>query len=226
MLYAFDRTWAMSPPPRQPKVYHITHVDNLPAIVDEGSLVCDREMIHRGGPARTIGMSDIKRRRVERLAIDCHPGTMVGDYVPFYFCPRSVMLYVIHMANHPELAYRGGQAPIVHLEADLHGAIEWADTDDRPWAFSLSNAGARYTEFRRQTNDLEELDWEAIAAHDFRRQEVKEAKQAEFLVHEAFPFELFDRIGVRSPDMAERVASAVTGLAHCPAVEIRADWYY
>ena len=92
MLESFDRTWVMSPPPRQPKVYHITHVDNLPAIVDEGSLVCDREMIRRGGPAQAVGMSEIKRRRVEQLAVDCHPGTMVGDYVPFYFCPRSVML--------------------------------------------------------------------------------------------------------------------------------------
>ena len=226
MLASFDRACAMSPPPRQPKVYHITHVDNLLAIMDEGSLVCDREMIHRGGPAWTVGMSDIKRRRVEQLAVDCHPGTMVGDYVPFYFCPRSVMLYVIHMANYPELAYRGDQAPIVHLEADLHGAIEWADTGGGPWAFSLSNAGARYTEFRRQTSDLEELDWEAIAARDFRRQEIKEAKQAKFLVHEAFPFRLFDRIGVRSSAMAERVTSALSGLDRRPAVEIRADWYY
>ena len=226
MLESFDRIWVMSPPPRQPKVYHITHVDNLPAIVDVGSLVCDREMTRRGGPAQAVGMSEIKRRRVEQLAVDCHPGTMVGDYVPFYFCPRSVMLYVIHMANHRELAYRGGQGPIVHLEADLHRAVEWADTDGRPWAFSLSNAGARYAEFRRQTNDLDELDWQAIAARNFREQEVKEAKQAEFLVHEAFPFELFARIGVRSHDVAERVTSAVAGLAHRPAVEVRADWYY
>ena len=118
------------------------------------------------------------------------------------------------------------RGPIVHLEADLHRAIEWADTDNRPWAFSLSNAGARYTEFRSQTNELEELDWQAIAARNFREQEVKETKQAEFLVHEAFPFELFALVGVRSRDVAERVASAVAGLAHRPAVEVRADWYY
>ena len=171
-------------------------------------------------------MSEIKRRRVEQLTVDCHPKTMVGDYVPFYFCPRSVMLYVIHMANHRELAYRGGQGPIVHLEADLHSVIEWADGDGRPWAFSLSNAGARYTEFRNQTDELHDLDWKAIAARDFREQEVKEAKQAEFLVYEAFPFEQFECVGVRSRDLAERAASAVAGLAHPPAIKIRAGWYY
>lgn len=182
--------------------------------------------IRRGGPARTIGMSEIKRRRVEQLTVGCHPQTKVGDYVPFYFCPRSVMLYVIHMANHQELAYRGGQGPIIHLEADLRAVIAWADGDSRPWAFSLSNAGARYTEFRNQINDLDEIDWTAIGARDFRDPEVKEAKQAEFLVYDACSFELFQRIGVRSPDVAQRVTSTVAGLVHRPTVEVQVGWYY
>ena len=216
----------MSPPPRRPKVYHITHVDNIPAIVAESHLVSDREMIRRGGPEQTIGMSSIKRRRVEVLEVDCHPGTRVGDYVPFFFCPRSVMLYVIHMANHRELAYRGGQEPIVHLEADLHRVIEWADNGDRPWAFSLSNAGSRYAEFRSRVNELDALNWDAIRNRDFRNPEVKEAKQAEFLVRGTFPLGLFDRIGVRSQGMVDRAEAALQGLDPRPAIEIRAEWYY
>ena len=216
----------MSPPPRRSRVYHITHVDNLLAIVEEGRLVCDREMIRRGGPPRAIGMSVIKRRRVEQLAVRCHPQRKVGDYVPFYFCPRSGMPYVIHMANHQELAYRGGQGPIIHLEADSHSVIEWADGDGRPCAFALSNAGARYTEFRNQTNDLNELDRTANWARNSRDPEVKEAKQTEFPVYDPCPFELLQRIGVRSPDVAERVTSMVTGLVHRPTVEVRVGWYY
>ena len=37
------------------------------------------------------------------------------------------MLYLIHRANHSELDYRGGQDPIVHLEADLREAVDWAE---------------------------------------------------------------------------------------------------
>ena len=112
----------MTTPPDRPKLYHITHVDNLRAIVADGALVSDAELIRRGGPAQAIGMSEIKRRRVEELEVGSHPGTKVGDYVPFYFCPRSVMLFVIHRANHPDLTYRGGQECIVHLEAEpTHG---------------------------------------------------------------------------------------------------------
>jgi hypothetical protein len=79
-------------PPKQPKLYHITHVDNLGAIVADGMLVSDASMIARGGPVQAIGMSAIKQRRVEALEVATQRGTKVGEYVPFYFCPRSVML--------------------------------------------------------------------------------------------------------------------------------------
>ena len=108
------------------------------------------------------------------------------------------MLYVIHCANHPELTYRGGQQPIVHLEADLHRVVQWAEANGRRWAFSLSNAGAFYTQFRARLDQLGEINWDAVAATDFRPADVKEAKQAEFLVEHSFPWHLVERIGVHS----------------------------
>ena len=139
----------MSPVPSQVMIYHITHVDNLPDILRDGGLSSDAGMQARGGPASPIGMSTIKQRRLG-LPVRCHPGDHVGGYVPFYFCPRSIMLYLLHMANHPELAYRDGQTPIVHLEADLLKTVAWAAGEGRRWAFSLSNAGAHYSEFRNR----------------------------------------------------------------------------
>ena len=98
------------PPPAQPKIYHIAHVDRLPSILADGELWCDRRILARAGAGTVIGMGSIKHRRLT-LPVHPHPGTHVGDYVPFYFCPRSVMLFVIYRANHPELDYRGGQHP-------------------------------------------------------------------------------------------------------------------
>jgi ssDNA thymidine ADP-ribosyltransferase DarT-like protein len=100
----------MSAPPDPGRIYHITHVDNLGSILSDGHLLSDAEMIARGGPDVAVGMSSIKQRRL-RLPVKCFAATMVGQYVPFYFCPRSIMLYL--MGNHPELTYRGGQSPIV-----------------------------------------------------------------------------------------------------------------
>ena len=215
----------MSEPPDRPQIYHITHVDNVASIIAEGGLISDAAMVARGGPAAAIGMSTIKQRRL-RLPVDCHPNDCVGDYVPFYFCPRSIMLFVIHRANHPDLTYRGGQDPIVHLEADLRRVVAWANGENRRWAFSLSNAGAVYARFRRTLAALSEIEWAAVAATDFRPASVKEGKQAEFLVHEAFPWRLVRRIGVRSAAVRSQVDRVLRGAAHRPPVEVLPDWYY
>jgi len=214
------------PIPADPKIYHITHVDNLPGIVSEGGLLSDAVIIARGGPKASIGMSSIKRRRIESCAVHCHPGTRVGEYVPFYFCPRSVMLYVIYRGNHPGLTYAGGQEPIVHLEADLNAVIGWADERGHRWAFSLSNASAKYTQFRSHREDLSQLNWPAIMATDFRDPEVKEAKQAEFLVYERFPWDLVVRIGVYSASVRSQVEAVLETASHRPPVVILPGWYY
>lgn len=215
----------MSLPPPRPKIYHITHVDNLPEIVRAGGLYCDATRIGEGRNNTTIGMASIKSRRL-RLPVPCHPSTRVGEYVPFYFCPRSIMLYVIHQANHQELVFRGGQARIVHLEADLFEVVEWASSAGRPWAFSLSNAGSRYARILSSIDDLDKLNWEAIEATDFRDPDIKEGKQAEFLIHEWFPWELITRIGTHSERVKNITIGSLGSPAHHPKVSVEAKWYY
>jgi len=212
------------PIPAQPKIYHIVHVDRLASIISDGCLWSDSVMAQCQG-GTVIGMGRIKRRRL-CLPVSCHRDTNVGEYVPFYFCSRSIMLFVIHRANHPELDYRGGQEPIVHLEADLHEVVRWADTNERRWAFSLSNAGAVYTQFYRDLDRLDDIRWDAVAATDFRSADVKEAKQAEFLVQKSFPWQLIERIGVHSQTSVLKVSAAMQGAAYRPKIEIRRDWYY
>ncbi len=136
------------------------------------------------------------------------------------------MLYLIYRANHPELTYRGGQGPIVHLEAGLHEALDWADASSRRWAFSLSNAGAAYAPFRSRREALDEIDWQAVAATDFRPPEIKEGKQAEFLVRDSFPWSLISRVGVQSVGMRARVAAALQGARHQPRIDIVPQWYF
>ena len=132
--------------PEHPKIYHITHVDNLPGILAAGGLWSDAKRIELGLDCQVVGMSSIKARRLA-LPVKCHTGTKVGQYVPFYLCPRSIMLYILHMGNHEEVTYRGGQGPIVHLVADLQATAAWVDSQERRWAFTNGNAGAYVTRF-------------------------------------------------------------------------------
>ena len=83
------------------KIWHITKKENLPSILQHGVLWSDAKRLEHGLNCEIVGMTKIKERRLQELPVDCHPGTMVGDYVPFYFCSRSVMLYILHMGNNP-----------------------------------------------------------------------------------------------------------------------------
>jgi ssDNA thymidine ADP-ribosyltransferase, DarT len=209
--------------PKNPKIYHIVHVDRLESISGD-RLWCDAEVGRRAPPGTTIGMSAIKQRRLSELTLTSHPGLFVGECVPFYFCPRSVMLYLIYQGNHPDLAYGGGQGPIIHIEADLRQTTAWAESQGLRWAFTLGNAGSYYFEDRTDLNQLDEIDWNAVGARNWTG--CKEGKQAEFLIELEFPWNLVSRIGVRSRATYDRVLNVLQGLAHKPVVEMKPEWYY
>ncbi len=212
------------PVPANPKIYHIVHLDRLPSVVAEQALLCDAEVVRRSLGGTTIGMTSIKKRRLEELRLSSHPDLFVGSCVPFYFCPRSVMLYLISRGNDPDLAYRQGQQPILHLEADLRQTVAWANQQRVRWAFTLSNAGARYFEDRCDLQCLAEIDWDAVEATDWRS--CKEGKQAEFLIERRFPWELVSRIGVKNAVVYQQVSDLLKGVSHRPKVEVQANWYY
>jgi hypothetical protein len=215
----------MTEPPNPTRIYHITHISNLPSILNAEGLLSDAEMIARAGPELAIGMSEIKQNRM-RFPVKCHEGDTVGEYVPFYFCPRSIMLYLLYMANHPGLTYRGGQGPILHLEADLGSTVDWANENGSRWAFSLANAGAAYAPFRNDLAKLDEIDWTAVQATDFRDAKVKEGKQAEFLVKRFCPWSLIQRVGVRSEKVQRQVLAMLEDAGHQPPVDVLPAWYF
>jgi hypothetical protein len=210
------------PVPANPKIYHIVHIGNLASIVNDGCLWPDTVMFQRQG-AEIIGNNEIKRDRLA-LAVSCHPQTTVGEYVPFYFCARSVMLYVISKKNHPNVAYREGQDAVIHLMADLNAAMQWADEHQHKWAFTDINAANRAADFFSERADLSALNWDAIRAHDWKN--CRDHKMAEFLMHGRFPWELFEGIGVFSEPLGARVLQVIASHDHRPPVKVKRDWYY
>lgn len=207
------------------KIYHITHIDNLPGIVQSG-FWSDARRLKSELDCKIVGINTIKKRRLTEYQIGCHPGTFVGEYVPFFFCPRSVMLYLLHKGNHVDLSYSGGQGPILHLQADLEDVVAWADSVGRKWAVSTGNAGAKYAQFDCSLAPLKHWNWDNINSTDFRDPVVKEAKQSEFLVHDSLPWKCIERVGVISSSMASRVQSVLADASHLPSVGIQLDWYY
>ncbi|MCK5717021.1 MAG: DUF4433 domain-containing protein [Thiomargarita sp.] len=197
----------------------------MSSIIQNDCLWCDIEMQKRPKLGTKIGMEDIKSRR-RSILLKSHPALYVGACVPFYFCPRSIMLYLISRANHPKLSYCDGQIPIVHLECDLYTVVKWANENNQRWAFTLSNAGSRYFEDRCDLRQLDQINWDAVQSKWF--QDKKEGKQAEFLVEQRFPWDLVERIGVLKKEIYMEAAHALTvnRKKAKTKIEIKTEWYY
>lgn len=214
-----------SPVPVDPKIYHIIHVDRLNSIIEDGRLYSDAIMMQRGeSSGTTIGMTRIKERRLTS-PLSSHVDLKVGECVPFYFCPRSVMLYVISCRNNPDLSYCEGQQDIIHLELNMDDVLDWAKVNNRRCAFTTSNAGSYYFDDFNDFSELDKINWDAVQARDW--QNVKEEKQAEFLLESELDWTLIDRIGVYNSTIYTKVSTILDrATSHKPKLEVIPSWYY
>ncbi|MBI1255990.1 MAG: DUF4433 domain-containing protein [Chloroflexi bacterium] len=215
-----------SNPPTKPQIYHITHMDNLKSISKSGYLYSDARRIEMGLKHVNIAMQDVKDHRPNRSLVGCYPETNVSQYVPFYFCPRSIMLYIYYKGNHSAVEYKGGQEPIIHLQIDMNKAIHWTHGQGLRWAFSDRNASAIYASFYKDLKNLDQINWDSVAATYWQPPEIKEGKQAEFLVYNRVSWDLVEKIGVIDKSHANQVAAIIGNSSHTPEIVVKPSWYY
>jgi ssDNA thymidine ADP-ribosyltransferase, DarT len=203
-------------------VYHITHIDNIGAMARDGALRCDSSCNVNGIRPVSIAYDNLKAKRA-RWKVDVAQGGTLADYVPFYYAPRSPMLYAIDGGYVP--SYDGGQVEVAHL---VCSAQEIA----RPSGFAITN-GHAISPLSDQFDDLaclDRIDWEIMPERLWRDTDEdgdrKRRRQAEFLVFETVAFEAVKQIGVLTKTVADRVRESLAGAAHRPPVIVRPDWYY
>lgn len=201
-------------------LFHITDVDNLAGVITSGGLLSDASMAVGNGPRVGIGYDHIKRRRLTEIRVPCVGNRFVGEFVPFYFCPRSPMLYVVNKGSTGRPP--GCQRSILHLVTSVAKAMAVGSE----WAYSDGNAGAAYPNFYDDIEGLDSrLNWEAIKERA-NWSPVRTEKQAEFLVADTYPWESILAIGCYGELVAGQVNNLLANVAHKPAVLVRRDWYY
>ena len=204
------------PVPADPPIFHITHFDNLPSILREGGLWCDRKRIELGLSNTNIGHKHIKSRRLARK-VQTRAGGTLGDYVPFNFCPRSVMLYVVSRGHQD---YEGGQENVLHLVSSVSAASSLGV----PWAFTDRHADLAHAIYYENLKHLDEVPWSVMNKAYWH--EVKEERQAEFLVREFFPWTGVSEVAVKTAAVKQQVTVALQKAKHRPVVSVRPKWYY
>jgi hypothetical protein len=204
-------------------IYHITHLDNLAGILAEQGLWSDVERARRSLNPRNIAYEHIKQRRLHR-PVPVGPGGVVADYVPFYFCSRSPMLYAIHTQQIPN--YPGGQAEILHLAA----LAESVAARPLPFVFSDGHAEMEISNFYTDLARLDQVDWGVVNNWSWRNtaadNDRKRRKQAEFLVQGFFPWDLVAEIGVSDAAQKSQVEAVIAHMFYKPIVNVRPKWYY
>jgi len=208
------------------KIYHILHVDKLQSIINSDGLLSDGEVIRQGLGGTVIGMNSIKQRRLNELTLTTYPDLHVGECVPFYFCPRSIMLFMMYKSNSPDLDYHDGQDDIIHLEYDLMDVVNWANSNGLRWVMTDSNAGSYYFNDSNNISDINNLNRDAINAYYWSHPSIREAKQAEFLCESFVTWNLVQIIGVNTVETLQKVQTILASSGHNSTVEIKNDWYY
>jgi hypothetical protein len=206
----------MARDPARTLIYHITDIEFLPSILKDGGLHSDAVMAQR--EQKLIGYSEIKKRRLNEIHVPCCGYHYVGDFVPFYFCPRSPMLFSINKGNTGQPP--GCQKSILHLVSTIADGL----ATEKPWAISSGNAGAYHTTFAAEIEALDALDWEAIRATQWQGKQHQ--KMAEFLVRDFFPWTSIKHIGCFNSAVATKVAELLNQQKHRPPVEVKSSWYY
>jgi hypothetical protein len=209
-------------------LFHFTHERNIPSIVENGVLMSDTMAQAEGCIAIEVGNRDVKdlRRSTE---IPVGPGGHPADYVPWYFAPRSPMLFAISKGNVPE--YQDGQDPLVYLVTDIKSVVETG----RPWVFSDGNCANAITEYSDDLADLAEgadwlVDWaimkERYWADTMEDPDRRRRRMAEFLVHGFLPWSAVKRIVVRTHPVSLQVQTALGNLGDRTSVRVNSEWYY
>jgi hypothetical protein len=210
------------PVPDPVKIFHITHGENLPSIIETGALMSKSESTDIS--TTSVAYEDIQDRRAA-TQVTIGPKGILHDYVPCYFAPRSPMLFAVHSGD------AGGQSDqraIIHLVSTVneieHHACEFIFTD--------GHAIMNLSEFFEDPSQLTHVDWNVMSSEYWndtdKDPDRKRRRQAEFLVHQKLPWTAIQRIGVVSDEIADRVREIMErcDASHRPKVLTKPEWYY
>ncbi len=220
-------------------LFHFTAFQNLENIFSFGAIKSKNLLRSENVTPVNIACNNIQDKRA-RTIVDAQ-GRTLHDYVPFYFAPRSPMLYSIVHNNVPE-AEETNQENFVYLVSSVDNLC------NLQFVFTDYQAIVTYASFYNNLSDLNKICWDLIfeCPHlpeqklpfkgyckfflnndkNPRYVKRKEARLAEFLVFSQVPIEKISMIVVKKQSMKDYVENLLRKYNINIKVEIRADWYF
>lgn len=205
------------------QLFHMTPIERLTRIIDDGVLQCERALAHLELPGASIAHPHLKARRMV-TPVPIPPYGVVADYVPFYLAPRSPMLYANYAGN--VVGRPSGQDGIVYLITDV------------AWISALGGVVVtdRHPLRRPRFADLEAvaddsfIDWDVMFDPYFTNTPTDtsrtERRQAEVLVHSAVPIDALQGVATRTRAELEAVMQICARAMPDWRFETQPAWYF
>lgn len=220
--------------PNPVRLFHITAIGNLPAICRSGALLSKNAGASLGINYQNIAHAGAQSARAGRVVID-PPGGSIHDFVPFYFAPRSPMLFTVNNGNVEGCDLK--QADILHFET----TVEAVTVEAAEFVFYDRNATLRYSEaFTDLVLLSSKIAWNVITEspkldgyckyfksfNNEKYSDRMERRQAEFLVKHSVNLSSMTRIGVIDNSKADVVREILAATGVDLPVEVKTDWYF
>lgn len=225
------------------RIYHVTHISNLAGVLSSGALLADASKAWEGRPA--VDISSAETRESRRAILVSGQGSLsVAKYVPFFLSPdASVWDSIRAHSDDPRLALDAdASAPFdfVILVSTVKKALD-AQAGAQAGAESTDAAGVADEESGSAVASVVATDGDATGVltrfgasrEDAERvlrtlradPESPAILEAEFLVEEAFPYELVTLIGVANDKVREAVKPILAASSHKPKVAVYPPWF-
>ena len=202
-------------------IFRITHVDNVPWILQHGlhcktSKLVDPNFV-------SIGMPELIQKRTKR-AVPIAPGGHLGDYVPFYFTPWSVMMFNITTGWNG--VTKRSNREIAILVSSLHKL----DGLGIRFVFTNGHAYMQESDYFDNLGDLDKVDWDLLRRRDFKNNPEDPGKlgryHAEALVHRHVPVEALAGIACYDSGAKTTIKNEGEQLGLAIPVKVITGWYF
>ena len=207
--------------PEKGLIFRITHRDNIPWVLDHGlhcrsSKKVDPNFVQIGNP-------DLIDKRQDH-PVACPIGGTLSDYVPFYFTPKSPMLYNI------KTGYNGirqrSNDEIVMFVSSIHVLHK----KEIRYTFTDRHAYLAMASFYTDPADLKSIDWKILRNHDFKRSaddlDKVERYQAEALAYRHLPVDALLGIACHSNSEKDRLEGQLADRDLVMKVVVKPNWYF
>ncbi len=207
--------------PEAAHIFRVTHADNISWILQHG-LHCKTSELDDPNFV-PIGSLELIHKRTNRR-VPIAPGGVLGDYVPFYITPWSVMMLNIKTGRNGVI--KRANRDIAILVSSLHKIDEMG----LRYVFTNGHAYMQESDFFDGLSDLDKIDWGLLRKRDFKNDPEDPGKlgryQAEALVHGQVPVEALAGIACYDIRTQGSIKNQMEKLGLVIPVKVISDWYF